>query len=204
MAEKAASTYTYEAYLELEKDPDAKYEYHDGMITAMAGGTLAHALIQMNLGRALGNELEKKGNDCLVFSSDAKIHIEATNRTYYPDLSVVCGEAKTGTQDPHALLNPTVVIEVLSDSTEAFDRGAKFRHYRELESLRQYFLISQHAPIVDIYYRTDGGTWEFQTVMGVAAPLPLKALGCHISMNAIYRGVSDLQDPNSEKELDKD
>ena len=111
----------------------------------MAGGTPEHG----RLAAALAGELRGKlrGRPCAVFSSDVRIRIAATDRTTYPDLSVVCGKRETAADDPDALVNPIVIVEVLSDSTEADDRGAKFAHYRRLESLREYVLVSQHESV---------------------------------------------------------
>ncbi len=186
MAEQAIATYSYAAYLELENNPAEKYEYHDGMITAMAGGSPEHGLVSMNVGTALNNAFRNKKSACSVYSSDAKIRVDATNRTYYPDVSVVCGPKETSAKDSNALTNPILIVEVLSDSTADFDRGAKFAHYRQLLSLRQYVLVSQSQAMVDTYYRTEDGTWEIQTLSGLEAAVELKAVGVTLHMKDLY------------------
>jgi len=192
MAEKAISTYTYEAYLALEAESEIKYEFHDGMITAMAGGTPEHALIAGNFIGEVNNKLRKRAKPCGTFSSDVKIHIESTNRSYYPDATVVCGEFVKSKKDKNAITNPILILEVLSESTAAFDMGTKFAHYRQIPSLKEYVLISQDEAVVDTYYRTEDGTWEIQTIMGLSEGVQLKSIKCEIAMSDIYRLVPEI------------
>lgn len=187
MGEIALSNSTYQAYLALEAESDAKYEFHDGMITAMAGGTLEHGQIAMNAARALGNALEAANKPCITYSSDVKVHIASSRRTFYPDASIVCGKAIRSEKDPNALSNPILILEVLSDSTASFDRGAKFTHYRQMDSLKEYVLISQSEAMVDTYYRTEDGTWEINTITDLMALVRLKSIDCEIRMADIYR-----------------
>lgn len=194
MGQKALSGYTYEDYLALEKQSDGKYEFHDGFIVAMAGGSPEHGQIGMNFCRAIGNELEKKGKACITYSSDVKIRIEASHRTYYPDASVVCEKPEKSQHDPLAITNPVLILEVLSESTAAFDRGSKFSHYRTLPSLKEYVLISQTEAMVDTYYRTDDGTWEIRTIIGREEMVQLKSLDCEIRMADIYRLVPGIEE----------
>lgn len=177
----------YEAYLSLSQHSDAKYEYHDGYVTAMAGGSPEHGQITTNTGRAIGNALEAQQKECIVYSSDVRVRIEQSNRTFYPDLSVVCDALKKSEKDPSALLNPILIIEVLSDSTANFDRGNKFAHYRKIPSLQEYVLISQHEAIVDAYFQAQAGLWEIQTVIGMAEKVLLKSIPCEIAMADLYR-----------------
>ena len=196
MGAKALGNQTYEEYLKLESSSEVKYEFHDGFITAMAGGTLAHGQISGNTLRAIGNSLDSALKSCIVYTADVKIHIESSRRTFYPDLSIVCGEPCTSDKDPHALLNPLLVVEVLSESTEAFDRGAKFSHYRRIPSLKEYVLVSQSEPFVDTYFRRESGFWEIQSHEGWEAEVPLQSIACKISMKEIYRLVKDI-DPST-------
>lgn len=182
------SNYTYEAYLALEVESEIKHEYHDGMITAMAGGTIEHGIISSNFMRALP-ELK----ECAIFPSDVKIHISASNRTFYPDASIVCGSFEKSEKDKNAIINPILILEVLSESTAAFDRGEKFAHYRQIPSLKEYILIGQTVAVVDTYYRTENGTWEIQTISGLTEKVLLKSIDCEISMEDIYRLVPDLK-----------
>ena len=187
MAEKAISTYSYEAYLALEAEAEVKYEFHDGFITAMAGGSPEHGQIAGNFTWAATGSLVKAGKKCITYNSDVKIHISAARRTFYPDASIVCEKPERSEKDPQAITNPILILEVLSDSTAGFDRGAKFTYYRQLPSLREYVLISQSEPMVDTYYRTDDGTWEIRTLTGLDETVLLKSLGCEVRMADIYR-----------------
>ena len=193
MAEKALSTYTYEDYLELENGADIKYEYHDGFITAMAGGSPAHSQIAANFIRFVGNAIDANNLPCIVHTSDLKVHVERSHRSYYPDVTIVCEKPEYSEKDPNALTNPVLVVEVLSEGTAAFDRGSKFTHYRNLESLREYVLISQDYAMVDTYYRTSDGTWEIQTIIGLDSMVNLKAIGSELAMADIYRLVPDIE-----------
>ena len=189
MAETSLSGYSYADYLALEQDGDVKYEFHDGFITAMAGGTPRHGQLTSNINRALGNSLVNQDKPCIVFSSDVKVRISSTNRTFYPDLSVVCDTPETSQVDQHAIINPQLLVEVLSNNTAAFDRGAKFTHYRQLVSLREYVLISQDEIMVDTYYRTDNGTWEIESYQSLENVVVLKSVGVEVAMTDIYRKV---------------
>jgi len=188
MGEKAVSTYTYEAYLAVEAESELKYEFHNGMITAMAGGTPEHGIIASNFMRTL-----PEFKSCTIFPSDVKIHIPLTNRTIYPDASVVCGDYLKSEKDKNAIINPILILEVLSASTVAFDRGEKFTHSRQIPSLREYVLISQDEAVVDTYYRTDDGTWEIQTISGLSEKVMLKSIDCKIAMGDIYRLVPNIK-----------
>src|SRR3954469_2694994 len=131
-------------YLQTERQLETKNEFFDGEIFAMAGGTSAHSLIATNLAMALGSRL--KGSGCLTYNSDLRLKVEATGLFTYPDISVVCGGARFLDEQEDTLLNPSVVVEVLSDSTEAYDRGKKFEHYRQIASCQEYLLVSQKEP----------------------------------------------------------
>jgi len=194
MGEKALSTYTYEAYLAIEASAELKHEFHDGYITAMAGGTLAHGQITVNCSSGIVSALLAANKTCITYSSDVKVHISTSNRTYYPDISVVCDTPQISGKDPYALVNPTLIVEVLSESTADFDRGVKFSHYRHLQSLREYVLISQTAPIVDVYYRTDNGTWDIHTYTNLTESVSLQSLGCTLQMKEIYRLVPGIEE----------
>lgn len=129
MAEKGSSNHTYKDYLALEAESDVKYEYHDGFIVAMAGGSPEHGLIAGNFISSVNGALLGGSKPCATFTSDVKVHIGATNRIYYPDASIVCGPYQRSPKDANALTNPILILEVLSESTMAFDRRAKFAHY---------------------------------------------------------------------------
>lgn len=192
MGEQALSTYTYEAYLALEAESEIKYEFHDGYITAMAGGTPAHSQISGNVIWSLNDVIRRSGKTCIVHTSDLKVSIESTRRTYYPDVSVVCDSPSYSEKDPNALTNPILIIEILSESTAAFDRGAKFTHYRQIASLKEYVLVSQEEAVVDTYFRTENGLWDIQTISGISEMVELKSLNCSIAMSDIYRLVPNI------------
>lgn len=198
MAEAAVSHYSYDAYLALEAEGELKYEYHDGFIVAMAGGTLEHGQIAGNLLYATRTALDKAHKPCRTYSSDVKVRVETTKRTFYPDMSLVCGAPQKSEKDPNALTNPLMIVEVLSESTAAFDLGEKFGHYRTLNSLRDYVIVSQDNARVDTYYRTDDGTWEINSYLELTDEILLKSIGLTIQMRDIYRlvpGIDPEVDP---------
>ena len=133
---------TPEAYLTLEESAPEKNEYVDGEIFAMTCASEPHNLIVVNTVRELGNQLKKR--PCKVYASDMRVKVSPTGLFTYPDVVVVCGQAQFDDSHRDTLLNPTLIVEVLSESTEAYDRGRKFEHYRKLESLAEYVLIAQH------------------------------------------------------------
>lgn len=192
MASPALPRHTYEAYLALEAEAGEKMEYHDGYVTAMAGDTPDHSQIGINCGRALGNALERAGRDCGVHGNNLKLHVEHSRRSFYADVAVVCGPAEYAEVNPNALTNPILIVEVLSDSTAALDRGEKLFHYRRMPALSQYVLISQTAAVVDSFYRSKEDLWEIETARGLDAELTLKSVDCTIALRDLYRRVAGL------------
>src|SRR5262249_49348713 len=158
----------------MERAAEFKSEFFDGEIFAMAGGTLRHSLIATNLAAEFRNRL--KGGPCVPFNSDLRIKIATTGLFTYPDLSVICGppEFVPGTDD--TVLNPTVLVEVLSDSTEAYDRGKKFEHYRQIEALREYLLVSQKEPRIEQFIRQPDRRWLLHEAAGLEATLEVPSL----------------------------
>jgi Uma2 family endonuclease len=151
-------------YLKLEEAADCKSQFYQGEIFAMNGGTTNHNRITVNSLISIGMQLDGTGwRPC---SSDQRIRIPANGLLTYPDISVVCGELQLDNQDPNAINNPLVIIEVLSKSTERCDRGKKFDLYRELPSLREYLLIFQEAPHIERFVRLDDGTWNLAVFKG--------------------------------------
>lgn len=148
----------------------------------MAGGTIEHGRLASRCDHLLRLALGDRA--CEVFSSDTNVRIEASNRTTYADLLVVCGRLERSPMDPEAVVNPTVIVEVLSSSTEAYDRGEKFRHYRRLASLREYVLVSQHEPLVEVW-RRDGDAWRFAE-HGPGTSVELASLEAVVSVDALY------------------
>jgi Uma2 family endonuclease len=175
---------TYPEYLAFEATSVEKHEFLNGEVFAMAGGTLEHSALAaafiLALGKALGDR------PCRIFSSDLRVRIHATGLTTYPDVSVACGKAEVDGEDPHALVNPVLIVEVLSDSTEAYDRGEKAAHYRHIPSLREYALVSQHRPRIEVFRRNDAGRWElYEYERG--ASCELVSVGVSLSVDDVYR-----------------
>ncbi|KIG17085.1 hypothetical protein DB30_03682 [Enhygromyxa salina] len=171
---------TYAEYLALEADSEVRLEFVDGSVYAMAGGTPEHARLAMAIGAELRVVLRAKG--CAVYSSDLKLRIDATNRSTYADVAVVCGDERHADIDPNAVTNPTIIVEVLSPSTEAADRGEEWRHYQRLPSLREYVLISQDEPYVEVFRRDE---WILRTSVA-GGVLELPSHGVSIAVDAIY------------------
>lgn len=176
----------YATYLTIERDADQKHEWLDGRVYAMAGGTLEHAQLAAQVGSELVRMAE--GCGCRVFSSDAKVRVRATGLATYPDASVVCDPVERDPDDRNAMINPAVLVEVLSDGTEAYDRGEKFEHYRQIPSLRDYVLVSQHRTRVEVYSRDERDRWVLTSV-GAGERFGLAAMEGSIEVDRVYAGV---------------
>ena len=185
---------SYEAYLALERATDQKHEWLDGQVYAMAGGTPLHAALSarmlIELGRILGDR------PCVPYSSDLKIRVPKTKLATYADAAVVCGESRRDDEDRNAVTNPIVLVEVLSDSTERWDRNGKFRHYRKLESLRDYVLVSQHERLIEVYSRDAEGRWVLSEA-GEGEAVRVSSLEGNIEVDRVYRGIALDPDPSS-------
>jgi Uma2 family endonuclease len=185
MADPATGRMTYAAYLVAEETADIKHEYLRGEVFAMAGGTPTHARLAAAVIRELSNALADR--PCEVFTSDLRVRIEATDLSTYPDVTVVCGDLEHSNIDVNAAINPILIVEVLSESTEAYDRGEKFSHYRRLPSLREYLLVSPQAPRLEAYARNAEGEWVLHEA-GAGESLALRSLdGVRLQTDAIYR-----------------
>lgn len=170
-------------YLEGENDGEAKHEYVDGEIYAMSGASLVHNDVCLNFYDALRRHA--RGRGCRVNLLDVKVHIEAANTWFYPDVVVSCEEPEEG--DPYALTHPRLIAEVLSPSTEANDRGRKFDLYRLLPSLSEYVLVSQACQSVHVYTRGEAGTWTFRG-FGAHDEIHLRSLDLTVGVDALYEG----------------
>ncbi len=181
--------YTIAEYLAMEELAVERHEFHDGEILAMSGGTLEHSAIAANIIRELGYALKEK--PCRVFTSDLRVWIAGAATYVYPDVSVICRQPQHDPNDPRGqgVTNPRLIVEVLSESTEAYDRGDKFRRYLELESLREYMLVSQTSPRVELYSRQEDGAWLFRHFSGLQEQVTLRSLEMSIELAEIYRGV---------------
>ena len=193
MTEQQLKYYSISEYLTLEEQSEERHEYEAGQIRAMSGGTINHGRIGTNMTVALANSL---GNsDCEALHNDVRVWIEAANSFVYPDAMVVCGAIETAEQDEHSIINPTTVIEVLSEYTEAYDRGDKLHKYALLPSLKEYILVDQSKPVVDTFYRKAPGYWKVRPIIGLDKSITLSSIGCSIKMEDIYRNARELEEP---------
>ena len=150
----------------------------------MAVASPTHVRITANVIRHLGNRLD--GSDCLPYGSDLRIGIPLTSLYTYPDVAVVCGQLHFADEHRDTVTNPILIVEVLSDSTEAYDRGHKFEHYRTLPSLKHYVVVAQNAPLVDVFTRANGDEWALLPVRGLDAAARLDSLGVELPLREIY------------------
>jgi Uma2 family endonuclease len=174
-------------YLSWEERSGGKHEFYRGDVFAMAGGSPRHNRIARNILVRLSQLLE--GGPCEAFGSDQRIRIAAVDLSTYPDVSVICDGLKVDPVDRHAATNPRVLVEVLSQSTENYDRGRKFEFYQRLESLAEYVVVYQDEPKVIHYVRQGDGRWTYKLLVGESEKLHLEAIDCELSFAAIYRNV---------------
>lgn len=176
------------AYLAYERQQtDAKHEYLDGQLTAMTGASLAHNRIVSNVTGMLYTQF--RGRACDHFSNDMRVYIPKTGLYTYPDIVALCAPPEFEDELFDTLLNPSVIIEVLSPSTEAYDRGNKFTHYRSIPSLQTYLLISQNHPACELFERQPDGRWILSDAEGLDRQVTLAAIGCELALAAIYERV---------------
>ncbi|MBF0226845.1 MAG: Uma2 family endonuclease [Desulfobacterales bacterium] len=178
---------TEEEYLDIERESQIKHEYHEGEIFSMAGASETHNLIVTNIVRELGNQLRKK--DCYIYANDMKLQIKDTSKFVYPDVIVVCGERKFFDDSRDVLLEANLIIEVLSDSTEAYDRGKKFSSYRQIKSFKEYLLISQHEKQIEKFLKHDNGYWKFSEIIDSQEDIILESIDCKLNIDDVYEKV---------------
>lgn len=183
MSQFALLKMTYHDYLASEASSPVKSEYLRGEIYAMSGGTPDHARISAALISKLSNALV--GRPCNVYSSDLRVRILETDLATYPDVTVVCGKFESAPDDPHATINPVLLIEVLSDSTEAYDRGAKAAHYRHIPSLREYAFICQKEQKIEIFCRNAQQRWELFEY-GPDQVAEFTSVDCKVEVSQVY------------------
>ncbi|WP_295428296.1 Uma2 family endonuclease [uncultured Thiodictyon sp.] len=172
-------------WLAAERASDqGRTEFLDGEVFAMAGGSEAHNLICGNVLRELGTRF--KGRPCYVYTSDMKVRIESANLGTYPDVMAVCGERRFWDERRDVITNPTLIVEVLSDSTESYDRGDKFAYYRGIPSLSAYLLLSQHRVGAELFLRQGGGDWLLRTYSDLREGVPLIALDAVLPLSEVY------------------
>jgi Uma2 family endonuclease len=178
---------TLEEYLEFDYNAEGRYEYFDGEVFEMSGGSPEHSLLGSQIGFLLRRELNPKG--CSIYNSDVKIKVPTMPPYRYADVSALCGSPvyeDLGKQ--RLLVNPTLIVEVLSSSTEAYDRGEKFTEYKSIESFREYLLISQDKKFVTLFTKHNEKFW-FQSEYRAGETLKLESLDCELSVDEIYQGI---------------
>ena len=181
---------TEEDYLALERAASSRSEFLDGEMFAMAGGSPMHSLIAANVIRELGNHL--RSGPCRPFTSDLRLKVEATGLYTYPDVSVAC-PARFLDERQDTLVNPSVIFEVLSTITEAYDRGAKFASYRSIPSLQDYVLLSQERALIEHFHRQEDGSWVLREARA-GGSLALPSIGCILAVNEVYLDVFAAKD----------
>lgn len=179
--------WTVQDYLDHEREAEARHEFIAGEVYAMAGASERHNQITSALNYLLYGQLVER--PCSVFQSDMRVQV-ADNIFFYPDITVICGDAHYRDDHRDALLNPTIIIEVLSDSTEDYDRGRKFKHYREIASLQDYILIAQNQMQVEHYTRQAADSWLLMVLNRSEDSLALASIGCTLALSDIYRKVT--------------
>ena len=187
MSSIAAQTLlTPQEYIAAERKATLKSEYLSGKIVAMSGASIEHNLITVNTVNGLYNQLVDRG--CLVFGSDMRVGISAGDSYFYPDITVVCEKPRFEDSEFDTLLNPIVVVEVLSPSTEKYDKGEKFKRYQQLKSIKEYILISQDQVRVEHYFR-QGNMWISNEFISLEDVLPLLSVDAELPLRLIYRFV---------------
>lgn len=190
MSSEAQKRLTPEEYLAIERQAETKSEYADGAMYAMSGASPRHALITANIVAALAVRL--KDRPCFVFASDLRLNVNPTGLFTYPDVVVACGELKYRDDRRDTLLNPMVLFEVLSESTEAYDRGRKFEHYRALPSLAEYLLVAQDKPHLEQFVKQPDARWLLGEFSRPEEAVTLPSLGCTLALAEIYAKVDAL------------
>ncbi len=181
-----------EAYLDMENAADEKHEYYKGEIFARPGAKVPHNIIIRNFFGVLGQQL--KGKKCKPFNSDQRIHIPSNTLFTYPDISIICGEIITLNNDDYNVLNPTVIIEVLSKSTKNYDRGEKFKLYRDITTLKEYILVDSESIHIEIFRLNKNTHWELEEYNSLTDTVIIKAIDETVFLSEIYEGVRIVAD----------
>ncbi|MBD0254627.1 MAG: Uma2 family endonuclease [Cytophagales bacterium] len=179
--------YTPEEYFLFEESAQEKHEYENGEIFAMSGGTFLHGLIGGNMITALNNALA--GRNCFTVGSDVKVGVKEYDSFMYPDVMVICGKIEYADGRRDVVKNPVLIVEVLSESTESYDRGRKFKKYQSLPSFREYVLVSQTEPIIETFFRQDDPHWLYTLTEGLEAAIPLRTIDNRIKLSDVYQRV---------------
>lgn len=179
--------FTEEQYLAFEEESETKHEYRCGEIFAMSGASFRHARIATNFLIALGAKL--RGKPCQPLNSDMRMSVKKARLFTYPDITVVCGKPVFDERNAHTLTNPTLLVEVLSPSTERYDRTTKFRMYKQIPTLREYVLVSQSEPLVEKFVRDEHDNWITTDAVGMEATVSFPSIECDLALADIYEGI---------------
>jgi Uma2 family endonuclease len=188
MASNPVHKLTEEEYLAVERAAEIRSEFYAGEMFAMSGGTMAHSILGSNFLAELHFALRDRS--CIVFNPDMRIKVAKTELYTYPDVSAVCGQPLFADDKKDSLLNPSLIVEVLSPSTESYDRGRKFEHYRSIETLHDYILVSQDRVLVEHYARQKAAAWLLRAYSQLEEELRIDSLSVAIPLSAIYRGIA--------------
>ncbi len=178
--------YTPEEYLALEDEAEFRSEYENGEISQMAGGSFNHVQIISNIARSIGNQISDK---CSVLPTDIKVRVEKRGKFYYPDITIVCGKPEFYQDRTDTIINPQILVEVLSKSTESKDRAEKFWSYQLLDSFEEYILISQDKAVIEQFVRQADGSWRYLAVFGEESFLRLSAVKAELRLSEVYRKI---------------
>jgi Uma2 family endonuclease len=190
MSTPAKTLLTPEQYLEIERLAEYKSEYCQGEMFAMSGAAEPHNLLVSSIHGQFYSQL--RGRDCRTYSNDTRVRVSATGLYTYLDVVAVCGASQFLDGRRDTLLNPTLIVEVLSPSTEAYDRGRKFEHYQSIDSLQQYLLVASERVHADLFTRQPGGQWLLTSVSSVEDTIPLVSIGCSVALRESYERVEFL------------
>lgn len=190
MGVKRIDHLSIEDYIEIEEGSQVKHEYEGGKVLAMTGGSINHGILCDNSYNELRSGLERNGIQCNAYGSEIRIHIEKVESIVYTDAMIICGNMEVSEKDTEAVINPLLIVEVLSKSTESYDRGEKFYKYRQLPSIHEYILINQDKPLVETFFKTEEGNWEIgNRFVGLDKDVELKCLNFQINMRKLYQNV---------------
>lgn len=196
--------YTLEEYFQLEESATQKNKFVNGKIIPMAGGTINHGKISGNIYALLLMLFFNSDKEINVFSNDQKIYLAEHNRVTYTDTCVVIGSTETYQGGDQAILNPTLIVEVASKSTERYDRSVKFRMYQSLPSFKEYVIVNQYMPIVEVFYKIGENKWQMTSYVGLDKVVQFDTLEVELKMSDIYKKIKDLKDPQIDIEFPKE
>ena len=187
MKAQKLSKLSVKEYINYEIEHDLKYEFHDGEIFALAGGTINHGVLCGNIYSEIGKALREKESDCNSYTSEVKLFIESLNTFLYPDSMIICGDLKESSKDKNAVVNPILISEVLSKFTSDYDRGDKFYKYRQIPTLQEYVLIHQDKMIVETFFKQpNSDLWKINRYEGEKAIIYFESIDLRITMTDLF------------------